>query len=50
MVERARDACARPHALHYHALREAGVVECLRKDQELEQIVSAIRRAGDSRP
>jgi DNA-binding NarL/FixJ family response regulator len=32
------------------ALREAGVVECLRKDQELEQIVSAIRRAGDSRP
>jgi DNA-binding NarL/FixJ family response regulator len=41
-------ASASPRELD--ALREAGVVECLRKDQELEQIVSAIRRAGDSRP
>lgn len=28
------------------ALREAGAVECLRKDQPLEEIVAAIRRAA----
>jgi two-component system, NarL family, response regulator DesR len=31
------------------ALRAAGAVDCLRKDQELEEIVAAIRRAGESR-
>jgi len=31
------------------ALKAAGAVECLRKDQELEEIVAAIRRAGESR-
>jgi len=40
-------ASASPRELD--ALREAGVVECLRKDQELEQIVAAIRRAGEPR-
>jgi DNA-binding NarL/FixJ family response regulator len=29
------------------ALHEAGVVACLRKDQELEEIVATIRRAGE---
>ena len=27
----------------------AGAVDCLRKDQELDEIVAAIRRAGESR-
>ena len=27
----------------------AGAVDCLRKDQELEEIVAAIRSAGESR-
>ena len=40
-------ASASPRELD--ALREAGVVECLRKDQELDQIVAAIRRAGEPR-
>jgi DNA-binding NarL/FixJ family response regulator len=31
------------------ALREAGAVACLRKDQELDEIVRAIRRAADER-
>jgi DNA-binding NarL/FixJ family response regulator len=31
------------------ALKAAGAVDCLRKDQELEEIVAAIRRAGESR-
>jgi DNA-binding NarL/FixJ family response regulator len=31
------------------ALEAAGVVACLRKDQELEEIVSVIREAGESR-
>ena len=31
------------------ALRAAGAVDCLRKDQELEEIVAAIRAAGQSR-
>jgi len=31
------------------ALRAAGAVNCLRKDQELEEIVAAIRSAGESR-
>ena len=31
------------------ALREAGAVACLRKDQELDEIVRAIRRAADGR-
>ena len=31
------------------ALTAAGAVDCLRKDQELEEIVAAIRRAGESR-
>jgi len=30
------------------ALREAGAVTCLRKDQELEEIVDAIKRAAES--
>ena len=30
------------------ALEAAGAVRCLRKDQELEEIVQAIRAAGDS--
>lgn len=40
-------ASASPRELQ--ALEAAGVVECLRKDQELEEIVSAIRRAGESK-
>lgn len=31
------------------ALMDAGAVACLRKDQELDEIVAAIRSAGDSR-
>ena len=31
------------------ALMAAGAVDCLRKDQELEEIVAAIRSAGESR-
>ena len=31
------------------ALRQAGAVACLRKDQELDEIVAAIRRAGEDR-
>jgi DNA-binding NarL/FixJ family response regulator len=31
------------------ALQEAGAIACLRKDQELEEIVDAIKRAADSR-
>jgi hypothetical protein len=31
------------------ALRQAGAVACLRKDQELDEIVAAIRRAGEER-
>jgi len=31
------------------ALMAAGAVACLRKDQELEEIVAAIRSAGESR-
>ena len=31
------------------ALKAAGAVACLRKDQELEEIVGAIRRAGERR-
>ena len=30
------------------ALRDAGAVTCLRKDQELEEIVDAIKRAAES--
>jgi len=41
-------ASASPRELE--ALRAAGAVDCLRKDQQLDEIVSAIRRAGDSRP
>ena len=40
-------ASASPRELQ--ALESAGVVDCLRKDQELEEIVSAIRRAGESK-
>ena len=40
-------ASASPRELD--ALRAAGVVDCLRKDQELDEIVAAIRRAGESR-
>jgi DNA-binding NarL/FixJ family response regulator len=39
-------ASASPRELE--ALLEAGAVACLRKDQELEEIVSAIRDAGNS--
>ena len=31
------------------ALREAGAAACLRKDQELEEIVDAIKQAAESR-
>ena len=31
------------------ALHAAGAVACLRKDQELDEIVSTIRRAGEAR-
>jgi len=37
-------ASASPRELE--ALRAAGAVECLRKDQELDEIVAAIRRAA----
>lgn len=40
-------ASASPRELD--ALMAAGAVNCLRKDQELEEIVAAIRSAGDSR-
>jgi DNA-binding NarL/FixJ family response regulator len=40
-------ASASPRELE--ALMAAGAVDCLRKDQELEEIVAAIRRAGESR-
>ena len=41
-------ASASPRELD--ALMAAGAVACLRKDQELEEIVSAIRSAGNSHP
>ena len=41
-------ASANPRELE--ALQAAGVVACLRKDQELDEIVAAIRTAGNSRP
>lgn len=40
-------ASASPRELD--ALMAAGAVDCLRKDQELEAIVAAIRSAGESR-
>ena len=40
-------ASASPRELD--ALIAAGAVDCLRKDQELEEIVAAVRSAGDSR-
>lgn len=40
-------ASASPRELD--ALMAAGAVDCLRKDQELDEIVTAIRRAGESR-
>jgi DNA-binding NarL/FixJ family response regulator len=40
-------ASASPRELD--ALTAAGAVACLRKDQELEEIVAAIRAAGESR-
>ena len=45
--ERLRTASASPRELD--ALIAAGAVDCLRKDQELEEIVAAIRSAGESR-
>jgi DNA-binding NarL/FixJ family response regulator len=39
-------ASASPRELE--ALMAAGAVDCLRKDQPLEEIVAAIRRAGES--
>jgi DNA-binding NarL/FixJ family response regulator len=41
-------ASASPRELE--ALAAAGAVNCLRKDQELEEIVAAIRSAGERRP
>jgi DNA-binding NarL/FixJ family response regulator len=41
-------ASASPRELD--ALLAAGAVACLRKDQELEEIVAAIRSAGNSHP
>ena len=41
-------ASASPRELD--ALMAAGAVACLRKDQELDEIVAAIRSAGESRP
>ena len=41
-------ASASPRELE--ALIAAGAVDCLRKDQELEEIVAAIRTAGAARP
>lgn len=40
-------ASASPRELD--ALMAAGAVDCLRKDQELDEIVTAIRKAGQSR-
>ena len=40
-------ASASPRELD--ALMAAGAVDCLRKDQELEEIVAAIRNAGEAR-
>ena len=40
-------ASASPRELE--ALTAAGAVDCLRKDQPLEEIVAAIRKAGESR-
>lgn len=40
-------ASASPRELD--ALMAAGAVDCLRKDQELDEIVTAIRKAGESR-
>ena len=40
-------ASASPRELD--ALRAAGAVDCLRKDEELDVIVGAIRRAGEGR-
>jgi two-component system, NarL family, response regulator DesR len=40
-------ASASPRELD--ALMAAGAVDCLRKDQPLEEIVAAIRKAGDAR-
>ena len=40
-------ASASPHELD--ALMAAGAVDCLRKDEQLEVIVSTIRRAGEAR-
>ena len=40
-------ASASPRELD--ALMAAGAVNCLRKDQELEEIVAAVRSAGESR-
>jgi DNA-binding NarL/FixJ family response regulator len=40
-------ASASPRELD--ALMAAGAVDCLRKDQELEEIVAAVRSAGESR-
>jgi DNA-binding NarL/FixJ family response regulator len=39
-------ASASPRELD--ALKAAGAVDCLRKDQELDEIVAAIRNAGNS--
>jgi DNA-binding NarL/FixJ family response regulator len=36
-------------AREVNALREAGAVACLRKDQALDEIVGAIQRAADER-
>lgn len=41
-------ASASPRELD--ALLAAGAVDCLRKDQELDEIVTAIRKAGEARP
>jgi len=40
-------ASANPRELE--ALQAAGVVACLRKDQELDEIVATIRQAGEGR-
>jgi DNA-binding NarL/FixJ family response regulator len=40
-------ASASPRELD--ALMAAGAVDCLRKDQQLEEIVAAIRKAGEAR-
>ncbi|HUH14739.1 MAG TPA: response regulator transcription factor [Gaiellaceae bacterium] len=40
-------ASASPRELD--ALMAAGAVDCLRKDQQLEEIVDAIRKAGEAR-